>query len=261
MRSKSAFNITDGTKRALYDVGAELGRHRTLFTWSNPDNLDALALTLKHYGRDDLPATVHNNLLRAKQLREQGVPLKLQPTMSRNAWDEVIMRTVANSAQILNTTTETIMVPDYTILGNYLNMGAILRYTVFFNTSTVVTTPGTVTFRARWGGVAGTIMVASAAQRPKTTVSTAFTSYIQYYIIGQADPSAASAVQTVGLIHLGQSIGDAQAMQEDLIPQTAPTAVNLNTGANTALSLTAAFSVATATTQLTSNLGVLESLN
>jgi hypothetical protein len=143
----------------------------------------------------------------------------------------------------------------------YLYTGRYLKFTLFGRISTVVTTPGTVIFRLRYGTLAaGTILVASKAQRPKTTVSTNMAAWVEFHMIQRGDFSAASPTFAYGMNQLANTIGDAQAAQETIWPD-APAAVNIDSTANTALRPTIQFSVATATTSWTTHVAKLESLN
>src|SRR5215831_19594343 len=83
---------------------------------------------------------------------------------------------IADGAQILNTTTETIICPDYAFSTNdsRIYQGASFSVECWFDVSNVVTTPGTLTLRLRWGGVAGTVLASTGAI---TLSATARTSY------------------------------------------------------------------------------------
>lgn len=187
------------------------------------------------------------------------------PRASIQSWEEVLAVTVADGTQVLNTVTETVMTPDVTLPANYLYQGRMLKYTLWFSVSTVITTPGTITFRLRYGGVAGTVMAASAAYAPDPTAAlTTRTGYIEWHFLCRAVGTAAASL-AFGRLHMN-NVDDASAttVQGNLnsfaIPQNAPATANINTTTANALSPTVQFSVATATTQLTTLLAVLEAL-
>jgi len=196
-------------------------------------------------------------------------PGRLGPTASSVAWRDVLTpRRVLTSdgAQVLNTVTETIMVPDFSFAADSLEVGDAFQYTLFGDLSTVITTPGTITMRLRWGGVAGTVLAASGAFAPDpTAASTTLSYYVEYWVVCRAT-GASGSLFAMGRMQL-HDFDDASAttlkgnLDMGMIPTSAPAAVTVNTTTANALSPTVQFSVATATTQLTNHLAILESLN
>jgi hypothetical protein len=224
-----------------------LGRPQTLSVFGNPENL---------------PAHIIDNLERAK--RDRG-PFGLRASVQ--GWVETLSSPTSDGTQILNTVTETIMVPDFTLPANYMVQGRTLKYTLFFDTSTVITTPGTVTLKLRWGGVAGTTLATSGAYAPDpTAASTNQSGYVEWFLVARAAPSASASSYTMGRCWLGD-LDDASAtslqgnLNMHVIPASAPAAVNIATNAANAITPTCTFSVSTATSQLTNHIAVLESLN
>jgi hypothetical protein len=173
----------------------------------------------------------------------------------------------ADGTQVLNTVTETIMCPDYSFAADSLEVGDTFKYTLLGDMSTVITTPGTVTFKLRWGGVSGTTLATSGAFAPDTAAASTTVSYcVEWYVVCRSvgatgslfamakimwnDFDKTSATTIVGNLNM------------NLAPVSAPAAVTVNTVASSnALSPTVTFSVATATTQLTNHIAILESLN
>jgi len=206
------------------------------------------------------------DLLEKAKLR----PGKLGPNASAVSWRDVLTprRVVtADSAQVLNTTTETIMVPDFTFAADALEAGDVFKYTIFFDLSTVITTPGTVTFRLRWGGVGGTALAASGAIAPDpTAASTDIVGMVEWYFVARTLGATGSAY-AFGRVEMGGDHDDASAtalkgnLDMRMMPTVSAAAVTINTTTANALSPTVQFSVATATTQLTGLLAILESLN
>jgi len=92
--------------------------------------------------------------------------------MSRQYWCEPINWVVADGTAVANTTTETILFPDYTVPGNYFFDGRFLILEARGRWSNVVTAVPTITFALRWGGVAGTIMAQSGAIVTPATATT-----------------------------------------------------------------------------------------
>jgi hypothetical protein len=173
----------------------------------------------------------------------------------------------ADGAQVLNTTTETIMVPDFTFQADYFEVGDAFKYTLLFDWSTVITTPGTHTFRLRYGGVGGTSMAASGAFAPDPTAAgTTLSLALEYWFVCRSIGSAGSFF-TMGRFTPNDH-DDASAttlkgnLDMQMIPPSAPAAVgSLDTTASKAISPTYQSSVATATTQVTNHIAILESLN
>lgn len=81
--------------------------------------------------------------------------------MSRQFWSETLAWATASGTAIANSVTETILFPNVTIPGNYLQDGRCLRVRAFGAYGTTATP--TLTFAVRWGGVAGTVIAKSTA--------------------------------------------------------------------------------------------------
>jgi hypothetical protein len=226
------------------------GMARTLHSWQNPaSDLEREAHAL--------PPHIRENLERAKMLSGPA-----EPRMAAG-WQSSISRISADGAQVLNSTSEAIMVPDYSLPASWVYGGKQLKYVLWGRVSTVVTTPGTIIFRLRFGGLAGTLLVTSKSQRPKTTVSTNMAAYVEMLVTfrrpGNAQTSGVAIA--MGSCIMGNTIGDAAAAGEAVWPD-APAEVTsgLNTDAGGALTPTVQFSVATATTAWTTHMARLEDL-
>lgn len=173
----------------------------------------------------------------------------------------------ADGAQILNTTTETIICPDFTFSADdsRLYQGASFRLTCGFDVSNVVTTPGTVTFAIRWGGVSGTILAHTGAIQMDTTAHSNYSGWLEAVITWRSIGSAGSAF-CMGFVLLN-NVADAAAAAPQYFTLTAggrnvPAVVSsLDTTTAKALSVTADFSVNTATTQLTNHIRLLEAIS
>ena len=175
---------------------------------------------------------------------------------------------IADGAQILNTTTETIMCPDFTFAASdpRLYQGAAFRVTLGFDISNVVTTPGTVRFRIRWGGVAGTVLADTGEIAMDTTARANFTGLLEAILVFRSIGSAGS-VFCQGKVFLNNvPVGAAAAPQGIYTMGSAganvPAAVgSLDTTTAKALSVTGDFSVNTATTQITNHIRLLEAIS
>lgn len=212
-----------------------------------------------------LPIEERNALTRiAENLAHQYDPFG--PRGSNQGWEECIYRIAADGAQVSATTTETIMVPDTTLIANYLTVGKCLKYTIYFDWSTVITTPGTMTLRMRWGGVAGTVLAASGAFAPDpTAASTTVSGMVEFLVCGRSEGATGSAFCMGNM--LLQDYDDASAtsvignLNMTMIPVSAPAPVTIDTTTAKALTPTVQFSVATAGTQFKAHLATLEALN
>jgi hypothetical protein len=188
---------------------------------------------------------------------------------SINSWEEVLFSDYAAGAQVLNTTTETAMLASAkipTLPANYLVAGRTLKWTLFFEVSTVITTPGTITFRQRQNTTGGTAMATSGAFAPDpTAASTSVSGSLELFTVCRSSGATGTTI-TMGRLLL-TDYDDASAttiignLNMTLVPVSAPATVTTDTTAALTLLPTVQFSVATATTQLTNHLAILESMN
>lgn len=184
--------------------------------------------------------------------------------MSLQTWEELLTATIDDAAQISNTTTETIMVPDTPIPARYWYPGRTLKATLRGKLSCVVTTPGTLTLRARYGGVAGTLLVASPALALNIVAKTNSQVAIEFLITCRANGNGAAAGSLIasGQANLGEARVAADVGSYDMIPINGSAVVSaLNLIDTGTLSFTAQFSVATNPTNLLINQFYLEALN
>jgi hypothetical protein len=82
---------------------------------------------------------------------------------SRQFWEEQIWWVTASGTAVAATTSETIIFPNVTIPANYMQDGRTLRIRAQGQHSTLGSGTVTLTFRLRWGGVAGTAICITAA--------------------------------------------------------------------------------------------------
>lgn len=185
--------------------------------------------------------------------------------MSRQYWSETITWATADGTAIANTTTETIIFPNITIPANFLQDGRVLRLTAYGRHSTTATP--TLTFRLRWGGVSGTVIAASGAITAGSGVSAAM--WKLESLIQVRSNGSSGTVFAVGSARLGEdaasTVGSAtNAAGDDFMGSAGvatPAAVTVDLTADTALSITATWSAASASNTLTGHVYVLEALN
>ena len=213
-----------------------------------------------------LPENVKRALERAADSRFGDAPYA---TASGLGWRDVLTpRRVlgADGVQVLNTASETIMVPDFTFLADYFEVGDAFKYTLLGDLSGQAAA-NTVTFRLRYGGVGGTSMAASGAFAwDPTASSTTLSHMVEYYFVCRATGTAGSFFTMGRLTPADFDDASVAALVANLnmlmIPPSAPAVVgSLDTTLNKAISPTVQFSSATATVQWTNHIAILESLN
>lgn len=177
--------------------------------------------------------------------------------MSRQFFQEALAWATADGTAVANTTTETIAFPNITIPANYMADGRLLRVRAFGKLSTTGTP--TIIFAIRWGGVAGTLLATTEAITCASgAANTAWSleAYIQtrangaagsLFVMGDAMVNLTASTQTSGVF--GVSGFDA------------PAVVTADLTADTALSITAKWSAASASNTLTGHLYTIESMN
>jgi len=165
-------------------------------------------------------------------------------------WEQTIY-TPAGAGTAVTASAETILVPDFAIDGGALNVGDILKYTLAGQQSTAITTPGTITFRLRWGGVGGVSVAASGAFAPDpTAAATNLTWMIEWWMqlrapgstgtsfgwgrVEWSDYDDASATSVVGNLNMRMA------------PPSGPTTATIDTTIDKLISPTYQSSVTTA---------------
>lgn len=167
---------------------------------------------------------------------------------------------VADGTQVAATLTETIICPDYTFAANdpLLYQGAKFYLDNDFDVSNVVTTPGTIRFRIRWGGVSGTVLADSGAITMSSTARATYTGSLEARLTFRSIGSAGSAFCTGKVFLNNVPVAADSAPQGPYTMGSAganiPAVVSsLDTTTSKALSVTVQFSVNTAGTQLTNH--------
>lgn len=184
--------------------------------------------------------------------------------MSRQSWVELIAWATADGTAVANTTTETIIFPNITIPSNYMADGRVLRHRAQGRLSSV--TAPTIRFRLRWGGVAGTVLWDSGAITTNSGTAALWETVIEIqtrangatgtlFCIGPCTVGSAAA-PTVASATGAPAYGIYGSAGDDT-----PAAVTVDLTADTALSLTATWSVASASNTLTGHNLFIESMN
>lgn len=174
--------------------------------------------------------------------------------MSQQTWEETIGIAVVDQAAV-TAAAEGILHADAlaTLPANYMYQGRVLKVQAR-GTVTTVATPGTFTYRLRWGGLAGIQLAVSAALTPTASVTTQAWMAEFLVVCRAVGAGTAGSLLTSGWIH-APGIGVTKAM----IPVSANAAVGVDTTTQKVLSFTVTPTVAT-TTHVTQQF-TLEAMN
>ena len=177
--------------------------------------------------------------------------------MSRQFWSETFGWVTGDGTAIANTTTETIIFPNRTIPANFMQDGRALRMRAFGKLST--TSTPTITFAIRWGGVTGTLLATSEAITMGSGVTTV--NWALEAILQTRSNGASGSILAMGEVGIHTAAGTVVNNIFGVSGYDAPAAVTVDLTADTALSLTADWSAASASNTLTGMIYLLEVLN
>lgn len=187
--------------------------------------------------------------------------------MPSERWSELVFATQSDGAAVANTTTETTLLPSHASIilpsDTFGELGTTFELQAFGRISTVVTTPGTLTFRLKLGGTgaSGTAVAASQAFALTTTAQTNDTWKLTWFLQTRAVGSAA-ALMHVGQWTAGALNNSTTAPQDSLIPATAPAVgATFDSRQPQQVDVTAQWSVANAANSIQLHLAVLKALN
>lgn len=184
--------------------------------------------------------------------------------MSKQLWKEQIAWATSSGTAVANTTTETIAYGNVTIPANYLQDGRNFKLTVIGQYSTTATP--TLIFTARWGGVAGTVLCKTAACTLPTITAGLWKTEI--WVTTRSNGSSGTLMANgEATLYAGVAGTVASATGEALVtPMTnggvlTPAVATVDLTADTALSITATWSAASASNTLTGLQYYLDSEN
>lgn len=165
------------------------------------------------------------------------------------------------ATQISNSTTETILVPDFTWPANHFSVGRTVRGTITGVCSNVVTTPGTLIYRVHLGPLtlSATAVVASGALGLDTTARTNFGFRLLFEVVCNTAGASGTAMITGKVDQANVLSTTAANLLPNLIPQSGNATVTLDTTVANILGVSAQFSVATSPTNITAQTYILES--
>jgi hypothetical protein len=192
--------------------------------------------------------------------------------MSRQFWSETVSWATASGTAIANSTTETILFPNVTIPANFMQDGRALRIWAFGGYGTTATP--TLKFSLRWGGVAGTVLCAQAANVTTSGVGAgaSMTALWEVMVLIQTRSNGStgtlytnghSILHTSTLLTAGTvtNYGQVAPLVSGSTGGTTPAAVTVDLTADTALSLTAVWGTSNAANSIQGHQYVIEALN
>lgn len=240
------------------------------------DTESALDLVARRLANAKLPEEIERleaiagNLERGWTLRRDALrrlTVSAAPRASMQSWRETLYATIADGGTVTAAATETILIPDFSLPGNYLYPGRTLKYTLFGRISSPVTTPGTFTWKLRWGGAAGVSLASSGAIAPDPTASsTNLAWWCEFYMVCRSVGTAGTAF-TMGRMWANDIDDGAAAIanltaalnnQQLAFPDVPAVSASIDTTITKALSPTITNSLSTGS--VTCHIAILEAL-
>jgi hypothetical protein len=166
--------------------------------------------------------------------------------VSVQSWEEVISIMVADGPT-LTAASEALLVPDVVIPANYMYPGRMLRGHLWGKASAVITTPGTLQFRVRWGGLAGTLLLDSGAMNQRAASASTNESWSCWFEIVCRSAGSSGTFMSYGEA-IRRNKEDAAAVNAlpDTLPVSGNAVVAVDTTTAKNLSFTATPSLTTA---------------
>jgi hypothetical protein len=169
--------------------------------------------------------------------------------MGLQTWQEALFVNTVNGTAITGVSTEQLIFPDIVIPAGYMTLNKGLQQNCMGQV-TFAGTPGTLTIRLRWGGIAGVVLATSAA-----VTGTASKTNITWTFYAQVVCRSVGATGTF-MSHFEFNSAAIPAPNFFNGPASAPAVVTVDTTIVKNLSLTAQFSLTTgAMTGMTQILG------
>jgi hypothetical protein len=204
----------------------------------------------------------------ARLIRDLRSQTSLTGKMSRQMWEELIAWATADGTAVHTTTSETIIMPNVTIPGNYMQDGRKLRLRVSGKYSTLGSGTVTHVFRVRWGGVGGgTLLAATGTVTLLISMANAFWEFmveLQTRANGATGTILADGVCKVfggTAPTIGSATGAPAVAPMTAGGQTAPAAVTVDLTADVALAVTIQHGASSASNTATGMQYALESRN
>lgn len=176
----------------------------------------------------------------------------------RNSKSTLYIMPSASALAAITGSTELQLVPDVLIPANTLFPGKVLKGTIFGKASCAVTTPGTQTFKIYWGGLAGTVLAASAALTQNVIAQTDDTWMLQFYIQCLTAGALGTVYASGQLVRGNRAAAAVADITPDLLPATGLAAVTIDTTVDK--NLTIGFKSSVTTASITAMTYILESM-
>lgn len=180
--------------------------------------------------------------------------------MPRQQWAQAIGYATQDGTAVANTTTETILFPNFTFGANQLQDGATIRIRAFGKLS--VTGTPTIQFALRLGGVAGTLLAQSEAitnGSGLTNVNWSLNAVLQVRTNG-----ATGTVLVMGECSVQTNSSGDPTIKTNIFGVSgsdAPATATVDLTVDQALALTAKWSAASASNTITGMIYIIESIN
>lgn len=187
--------------------------------------------------------------------------------MSMNSWQETLVWSNVDGTAFNTTSAETSVPPaeaKYTLPANYLKVGSMLKFTCQGRISCIVTSPGTLTWKVKFGSV---IAATSGALNLNIVAKTNVTFWLEWLLTTRTIGGTTVAT----MMHVGQFTSEAVVGSPAntaggagtlLMPVSAPAVgTGFDSTASQQLDLTATFSVSNVGNAMQSHMYKIESLN
>jgi hypothetical protein len=158
--------------------------------------------------------------------------------MGLQTWKECLWSTTVSGTAITGISTEALIFPDVVVPAGYLTLGKTIE---MFGSGQVsfAATPGTLTIRVRWGGIAGVVLATSAAVAGANVTNLTWRFFAEF---------VTRSVGATGTAMLTGSFESAAIPAPGVfyLPASAPAVATIDTTIAKNLSFTAQFSLTTA---------------
>lgn len=158
---------------------------------------------------------------------------------------ELINTQVTDGATI-TAAAEALLVTSAPLPAHYFRPGRLVRALLVGKASNAATTPGTLTLRCRWGGIAGTVLAASPALTQNVIAQTDVTWIWNLNILCRAGGSGGNLLTFGDVVRGNRAAAAVADITPDLIPAGTLAEVAVDVSVASSLSFTAESSVTTA---------------
>lgn len=187
--------------------------------------------------------------------------------MSKQGWSELIAWATQDGTAVNTTTSETIIMPNITIPGNYMQDGRSMRLRVKGKYGTLGSGTVTHVYKIRWGGVGGTVLCTTGTVTLLISQTNAYwelevdlqtrSNGISGTILADGHVKVFSGTAPT----IGSATGAPAIAPLTAGGQTAPAAVTCDLNADTALAITITHGASSGSNTITGMHETLESMN